>query len=537
MKKVVFRFLINSSLVFAIVLSAYQVIAEADTMTAPPAQWGPVPSRGQLDYHKKEMAAFIHFGMNTFTGNEWGTGKESPSQFRLDPAELNPSQWVSVIKAAGFGRLIMVAKHHDGFCNWYSDLTSHDVASAPNPTDVLKKVSEACSAADLDMGVYLSPWDENSAAYGAMVPGTGKIDPWPYNRYYIGQLRELLGNPQYGNNGKFVEFWMDGARAEGYYQPYFFDEKFLKEAKPGVYDDLILTPEQTWFGVIKSYNPEMVVFSPVGSELRWPATEAGKLVMPVWSKIDPMRQRALYIQNGESEAGTSEAYLATGDPNGTQWSIPEADTSILSSGWFEASTPKPVKTLRALGDIYFRSVGRGGVLLLNFAPSRHGELSFAQVNRAEEFGKAIKDTFANNMAMDGTATASSYRGNHEDYSPSNVLDGDYDTYWTMEDGQTTGSITIDLGGAKEFDVVSLQEYIPLGQRVSRYAVEVYSLGNWKAFGNSDDQYTIGYKALIRGGKVTASRVRVTFAQSQAVPVINEIGVYKTSVADFEASSD
>jgi alpha-L-fucosidase len=220
------------------------------------------------------------------------------------------------------------------------------------------------------------------------------------------------------------------------------------------------------------------------------------------------------------------------------WSIAEADTSIFANGWFENHSPgqernKVVKTMKELGDIYFESVGRGGVLLLNFGPNIFGVLSDVQVKRGKEFGDALRDTFALNYARGAAATATSHRGNSEKFSPANVLDGDYDTYWTMDDGKLTGAITIDLGESKSFDVVAIQEYIPLGQRVSRFKVEVYSNSAWAQFGDPGLQQTIGYKALVRGSVATASKVRVTVLESQAVPVINTIGIYKTANKDFE----
>ncbi|MDR2560173.1 MAG: alpha-L-fucosidase [Holophagales bacterium] len=554
------QYRISTALPAAIALLFVLALSKAYTSRAadPPSPWGAVPSQAQLAYHKEEMSAFIHFGMNTFTNKEWGSGKESPSDFKLDPASLDTDQWVRVIKGAGFGRVIFVAKHHDGFCNWFTALTKHSVQNAApdNQVDVLERLSKSCTAANLNMGVYLSPWDVNSPHYGLNDPATTEIDPWRYNNYYIGQLREILDPSvaKYGNGGKFVEVWMDGARGKGYYQPYFFDADFLKEAYnqrktdpkaegknlnyPDSFASLSLKPEDTWLGTIKKFNPDMVVFSPVGTELRWPATESGRLSIPVWSKMDPKRQRALYITNGESESGNAEKYLAHGDPEGPSWSIAEADTSILASGWFENNSKdkaknKPVKTLKQLGDIYFDSVGRGGVLLLNFAPNVNGELSDYQAGRAKEFGDAVRATFATNMAVGSKAKSSSQRSGGKKYAPENVLDTDYDTYWMAKNGKNTGFITIDLGGELYFDIVSVQEYIPLGQRVSKFSVEVFSKGTWQPFGQHDLQQTIGYKALVRGKAVSASKVRVTILDSNAPPAINEIGVFKAAVKEFE----
>lgn len=471
-----------------------------------PAAYGPTPSESQLYYHKQEMAAFIHFGMNTFNGQEWGSGEEDPSEFTLE--SVDAEQWVSTFKNAGFGRLILVGKHHDGFCNWPSQYTEHSVKNSPHQVDIVGEVSAACTKYNLDMGIYLSPFDKNSKAYGS-----GNQDD--YNTYYMNQLKEILGNPNYGNNGKFVEVWMDGASPSD--QKYYFNSSYVEDGK------------ENWFDVIHSYNEDTVIFCPVGATVRWNGTESGYSRIPCWSKINWSEQKAYYDQHYSE----NEAYVGHGDPDGENWSVVEADVSLVP-GWFDyKGTPKSLSTL---GDIYFSSVGRGCILLLNAAPGTDGKISKAQEERITEFGEAVRNTFKENLAEGAVVTATQMRNNNEAYRPSNVIDGNYDTYWTMNDGQTTGSITLDLGEEKTFDVISIQEYIPLGQRVSKFSVEVFTDGEWRNFGDpSQTGQTIGYKALIRDGAVTASQVRINILESQAVPVINSIGVYKADEA-FEVQS-
>ena len=250
---------------------------------------------------------------------------------------------MKALKDAGFERIIMIGRHHDGFCLWNSDYTTQDVASSTDfqatqaargqSGDVLEELSKSCTKYDMDMGFYLSPWDANNPTYGY---GSGTDEETDsngdYNEYYMNQLREVLGNPKYGNNGKFVEVWMDGAKGSGAAAQHY---KF-----------------QEWFDLIEELQPGAVVFSPYGSTIRWIGNESGKAGDPCWSKLDQQRQRNYYDTYGGDEA----AYLNSGDPNGDIWSIGECDVS-LTSGWFWKSGKQP-KSMEELTDIYFKSAGR-----------------------------------------------------------------------------------------------------------------------------------------------------------------------------------
>ncbi len=485
-----------------------------------PSPHYPLPSRGQFEYHEEELAGFIHFGVNTFTGSEWGSGNENPSVF--NPTNLDVEQWVKEFKDAGFKRIIITGKHHDGFCLWQSKYTNHDMQGSPykdGKGDILQELSQACTKYDIDMGFYLSPWDAHEPSYGY---GNGYNDETDtngdYNQFYMNQLREILGKEtfvdedgqtkyKYGNNGVFKEVWMDGAKGSGAAaQNYKFNE---------------------WFALIKQLQPEAVIFSPYATEIRWVGNESGIAGDPCWSKIDAQRIKDDYdIRKQEFPS-----YLNSGDPNGDIWSIGEADVS-LRPGWFYHSSQNP-KTIEQLNNIYFKSVGRGQPLLLNVPPNKEGKLSDEDVARLRQFGNAIKQTFANDLTQQSgvSITASSTRGS--EYSAEKTIDNNNDTYWTMEDGQTTGSIIVDLGASKTFDVISIQEYIKLGQRVSGFKVEYKDKsGNWVTYGSGK---TIGYKRLVQGTVVSAREIKITIESSQAVPLISSIGVYKASV-DFELPS-
>ncbi|WP_195245394.1 alpha-L-fucosidase, partial [Clostridium celatum] len=496
------------------ILPVEAIAAQLNTV-APPEAFGALPNDSQVQYHEEELAAFIHFGMNTFTNSEWGNGRENPNSF--NPTDLNTDEWVRVLKEAGFKRVILVGKHHDGFCLWPSKVTEHDVesstdwqASQGGNGDVLAALSESCTKYDMDMGIYLSPWDANAESYGY---GTGTDDATDtngdYNEYYMTQLREILGNPKYGNNGKFVEVWMDGAKGSGAAaQQYKFDD---------------------WFNLIEELQPGALVFSPYGTGIRWIGNESGRAGDPAWSKVNLKRIRDRY----DAGYGDEQAYLNNGDPEGDIWSVGECDVS-LTSGWFWHNGNGP-KSMEQLTNIYFSSVGRGQPLLLNVAPDNTGNFTAEDIERLQEFAAAINNSFDENLAGQSTVTAeaSEIRGNSNDYSPANVLDDDDDSYWTMNDGQTTGSLTINLGEEKVFDIVSIEEYIKLGQRISEFSVEVSSDGqNWKKFGEG---YTIGAKRLVRGTPVTASQIRINIEGSLAVPLIENVEVYKADEA-FEMES-
>lgn len=492
------------------ILPVKAIAAELNSVQAPEA-FGPTPNESQLKYHEEELAAFIHFGMNTFTNSEWGNGSENPNFF--NPTDLDPDEWVKTLKDAGFKRLIMVGKHHDGFSLWRSDVTEHDVASSTDwqatqggTGDPLEEISKACTKYGMDMGIYLSPWDANAESYGY---GTGTNDATDsngdYNEYYMSQLREILGNDKYGNNGKFVEVWMDGAKGSGAAaQSYKFQE---------------------WFDLIEELEPGALVFSPYGTTVRWIGNESGKAGDPVWSKINKQR-----LINDYNRGFEDAKYLNSGDAAGDIWSVGECDVS-LTSGWFWHNGNGP-KTMDQLTDIYFSSVGRGQPLLLNVAADNTGHFTKEDIARLKELSTAIETSFDEDLANNSIATASSVRGDSAKFNADKVLDDDKDTYWTMDDGQTTGSIEIDLGEEKKFDIVSIEEYIKLGQRVSEFSVEVYSNGAWKKFGEG---FTIGAKRLVRGTPVKASKIRINIEDSLAVPLIENVEVFKGAEA-FELES-
>ena len=449
------------------------------------ADYGPLPSKAQMQYHREELAAFIHFGMNTYYDREWGDGQEDPYYFY--PEHLDTDQWIKTLKDAGFKRTIMVVKHHDGFLLYPSKYTDHTIAKSgwkDGKGDVLAEVSASASKYDMDMGVYLSPWDAHSPLYHVDTENQ-------YNEYYLNQLKEILEDPKYGNKGKFVEVWMDGARGDGAQKvTYTFDK---------------------WFEAIRKAQGDIAIFSAEPTNVRWIGNEKGIAGDPVWQKVNPDK-----IRNNPSNS-----YLNHGDPEGKQYSVGEADVSIRS-GWFYHDNQEP-KSLRELMDIYFKSVGRGTPLLLNIPPNQDGKFADADVTRLKEFRQTLDQLYSVNYAAGALVEADSTRRNSL-YKASHLTDGDEKTSWAPADDAKTGSFVLDLGKEQHFDVVELKETIEKGQRISGFTIDVAVNGQWVPYGAGS---TVGYRRLIKGQPVDSRYIRVSITDAQATPILNGVSVYKT----------
>lgn len=476
--------------------------------TTPPVKSGPTPNARQMKYLQDPMAAFIHFGMNTFAGSdgiEWGNDVKRPaSTFNPTNGKVDTDQWVRLLKKAGFTRVIITLKHHDGFCTWPTKITDYNISKSPylgGKGDLAKELSESCDKYGLDMGIYLSPWDAWEPSYGDSTPGD-------YNDFYDGQLRELLGGA-YGRlnteTGKreIVEIWLDGATGDGVaHQTYDFTRfvNTVRELQPNCLTWMTLQAAQNYSGPEAGFPVDAF----------WVGNEKGYVNDPVWMKV---------AVNGTS--------VSQYNSNGKYMCIPEADVSIRPGWFYHAAQDGSVKTLDYLvNNIYFRSVGMGIPLLLNVPPNRQGKFHANDSVALMKFGTAISNTFQTNLlTTQMTATASAVRGSG--FEAANVLDGNYDTYWTMADGQTSGTITVDLGKDVEMDVIRIREYIPLGQRVSGWKAEVEVYGSWREFGTGQ---TIGYQRMIKGTLLPVRKIRLTITSALAVPLINSIEAYKSDAS-------
>lgn len=498
-----------------------------DKDTAAPTPDDTVPDANQYKYQKDELAAFCHFGPNTFNELEWGFNQSTqkklyegrtPDEIFTLESDFDAETLVNTLKNAGFKKLIVTAKHHDGFCIWNSAHTEYDIASTSYKNgegDILAEISEACTAANMDMGLYLSPWDVAESTFGS---DGGSINN-AYNEYYNNQLEEILSNPKYGNKGHFVEVWMDGAN--GYNnvpQTYNFEKWFATIQK--------------YEGKEAGYKADCMLFGAgTHTTVRWIGNENGFADDTTWAKS---RISNGQIYNDESQRagdykGDPTDGYSNGYEDGNHWTVPEADARI-TSGWFWGTQKNTPRTLTNLAEMYFRSVGHNATLLLNVPPNNEGKVDQAILDRVVEFGQNVQDTFRTNLAKANgtTITASNVCGNDIDFKPGNAVDDDDATYWTTDDGTTSGSLTIKWDSAKRFDVVSIEEAIQNGQHINSYEVE-YKENDNASWQTMERGVTVGSKRLIRTSPISATQVRITVGTSTGkVPQLSEVGVYKAS---------
>lgn len=515
-----------------------------------PKTWGATPNDEQLWYMKQGTAAFCHFGPNTFNNVEWGEnyGTKTPKEIFKLTKKFDAEALVKAVKEAGFSRLILTAKHHDGFCLWSSQYTDYDIASTDYQGDILEEISDACTKYNLDMGCYLSPWDIHEDKYGCFGDNNNKKNNnnkgtfTDYNELYVAWINEICqakkadGSYKYGNNNpnrrsdRFVEWWMDGAQGSASNRQTYDWKAILGAIKNN-------NPHCQVFGTGKAVNgkngEEDKKLAGTGG-IHWIGNESGWASNETWAKIN-------IGEDYETLPKSDGAYI--GVSNGVQWSVPEVDTKMLA-GWFwrDSAGDDTTKSESELADIYFRTVGRGATLLMNLSPNKNGEVGETQLNRFKELGKNISDTFKTDLtkASGVTATADSTWKNSDKYGAAKVLDtipeGEvYDnTYWAPAEGKTTGSLEINLGGLKKFDVVSIEEYIQKGQTIAAFTVEYKDLaGQWHDFASGK---TISAKRLCRGETVEGTAIRINITEAKDTPKICNVGVYKASKG-FSLSSD
>ena len=428
-----------------------------------------VPTPQQLEWQQMELTAFLHFGVNTFTGREWGDGTEDPNIF--NPTALDCEQWVRTLKDAGFKMALITAKHHDGFCLWPTKTTRHSVASSSwknGKGDVVRELRDACKKYGVKFGVYLSPWDRNASCYG---------DSPAYNQFFIEQLTELLTN-----YGEVHEVWFDGANGEG------------PNGKKQIYDwDAILK-------TIRRLQPKAVT-AIMGDDVRWVGNEKGIGRETEWSStaLTP----GIYPRSGEQNKALG-IYGKAKDLGGRDivaratelfWYPSEVDVSIRPGWFYHADQDNQVKSLSHLADIYFKSVGYNSVLLLNIPPDLRGRIHESDVQRLEEFSGYLKKTFARNY----------------------VLKGDEAWHGTS-------------GTAREYDVQKdalvnafmIQEDISKGQRIESFLVEAYKDGAWIHLAEGT---TVGYKRLVRFSDTRPERIRVTIRSVRGIANVSAVGLF------------
>jgi alpha-L-fucosidase len=439
----------------------------AGTLLAQPNRTSVRPTPRQLAWQPLETTAFLHFTVNTFTDKEWGDGTESPQIF--NPTKLDARQWIRTLRDAGFKLAILTAKHHDGFCLWPTKTTAHSVKSSPwrnGQGDVVREVAEACRAYGLKFGFYLSPWDRHEPSYGTAA----------YNDFYKTQLRELLTG-----YGEVAEVWFDGAKGEN--------------AKDMQYDF------EGYWALVRELQPNAVLFSDVGPDVRWVGNESGNAGQTCWSTINT---------EGMAPGKADSKYLNTGDPQGTRWIPAETDVSIRPGWFYHPAEDAKVRSAQNLVNLYYQSVGRNSLLLLNVPPNREGLLSEPDVASLKAFRSILDETFKTNLAQ---------------AVPRSLTDGQLGTYVAVTENQP---IEFDLKRPVTFDRAMLQENIANGQAIAEGTLEAWTGTGWQPVQSFT---TVGYKRLLRFDSVTSSKIRLVVTKALGPVQLAEIGLFKASARE------
>lgn len=474
---------------------------EPSNPTNEPRPCYPIPTDRQIKWNETEFYAFFHYGMNTFTNQEWGNGDEAESKY-APLGDPDPEQWVTSVKAAGMKGGIAVVKHHDGFCLWPTATTTHNISKGGNihaKVNIPEKFAEASRKHDMKYGFYVSPWDRNSYWYG-----TDKY----VTDVFIKQCEELA---QYGSDQ--FEMWFDGANGgSGYYG----GRNTTVSVDASIYYDV-----PNLRAKVHRIAPNCVMWG-VGDEARWIGNESGYSGVTCWA-----------MGSGEN-----------GDMNEWKWKPGESDAKATSAGWFWHST-ESMKTAETLFQMYLETVGRNATLILNCPPNNYGLLPDADVTQLKKLGKLLHErlgvdvygldstTIATDYAQTAKITASEERtgGN---YSAANVAKRDSLSYWATNDDTRSASIEMEWETTQKIRYVVLQEPIRLGQRVKDFKIEYSTDGEtWKELA-SNITTTIGYKRIIplNGSTTTysstgyrAKKLRITITDSRACPLISNIYVY------------
>lgn len=488
--------MLKGTLTFWIALSTICVCAQTNA----PAVREPVPTERQLRWHETEFFALIHFGLNTYSDREWGYGEDDPTLF--NPQHLDVNQVMETLKAGGMRGVILVAKHHDGFCLWPTKTTDYNISKSPwrgGKGDLVRDYADAAKKHGLRFGIYCSPWDRNSALYGKP----------EYLSVYHGQLRELLTG-----YGTLFEVWFDGANGgDGYYG----GAREKRSIDRLTYYDW----PKTW-GMVRELQPTACIFGDVGPDCRWVGNESGYAAENCWATFTPKgRTDAARAANGDSMNAVEGP---SGHRDGTLWIPAECDVP-LRKGWFwHPNEDETVRQPAKLLDIYFNSVGKGGCLNLGVAPNRDGQIAPNDATTIRAFGNFLRALFADNLANNAVAESSQTRGDGRTaaFAPTNLLDEDSATYWATDDDVTAATVTLTLPAVSEFNVIRLREAIALGQRVHRYVLDVWQDGAWQEYATGE---SIGACRLIRGPKVKSDRLRLRITEAAAAPCLTEFGLY------------
>lgn len=435
----------------------------------------PTPSARQKQWANMEFYLFVHFGPNTFTDLEWGKGSEKEEVF--NPTNLDCRQWCRIAKAAGAKGIIITAKHHDGFCLWPSQYSTHTVKESKwrnGKGDVLKELSDACKEYGLKMGVYLSPWDRNHPKYGTP----------EYNEVYINMMKEVVSR-----YGPFFEFWWDGANGEG------------PNGKKQIYDWHAF--EQT----MRTIAPNTVVFSDIGPDIRWVGNEHGYAGTTNWNTLDTAGfTRGL--------GAPSQDTLNTGNRYGKVWLPAECDVSIRPGWFYHAAEDTAVKSGDELFNLYLKSAGRGAALLLNVPPDRSGLFTSYDSTALMDFKRKRDESFATDLCKQ-------YIGKRGEYFP--LTDENDKTHQKIKQNDSV-LVYVHQYQSSTINCIILKEWLDSGQHIARFHISVYDTLNHIT--KRMEGTTIGRKRILTFPSVKASYFTVTIDDENAPAYLSGIGTYK-----------
>jgi alpha-L-fucosidase len=462
-----------------LLLSVFLLLSACET-TPPPEPFGALPTTRQVDWHKLSYYAFIHFGPNTFTGVEWGHGDENPEVF--NPSELDARQWAQTFKEAGMEGVVITAKHHDGFALWPSEYSTHTVRESEwkdGQGDVLRELAEACEEFGLKFGVYVSPWDRNHPQYGSD----------EYNGVFKSMLEEVLTG-----YGDVFEVWFDGANGEG------------PNGKKQVYDF------PGFIDVVRTHQPGAVIFSDAGPDIRWVGNERGYADTTNWSTLN---RDAFYpgIPGKNDE-------LQHGQMGGTHWLPAEIDVSIRPGWFYHKDQDDQVKTVGHLIDIWYHSVGMNGNLLLNIPIDARGLVHENDAARLMELKAYLDDAFGYNLAQDGIGVGTHTRD--WEYREDLAIDDDPETYWAQTDEAENAMYGIEFKDPREVNTILLQEYIPLGQRVTSFVIKAFVGEEWVQVAEGT---TIGNRRIVRWPTVNTAAISIEM-ESLAPVTLSNVEMYR-----------
>lgn len=458
-----------------------------------------VPSERQLKWQELEFYAFMHFGVNTFSNSEWGSGYESPEIF--EPTKLDARQWVRTIKTAGMRAMILTCKHHDGFCLWPSAYTDHSVKFSPwkgGKGDVVKEAADACREYGIKFGVYLSPWDKHDPRYG---------EGEAYNKYFKNQLTELLTH-----YGDIFCVWFDGACGEG------------KKGKKQEYD------WEGYYEIIRELQPDAVI-SICGPDVRWCGNEAGVCRKSEWSVVPYYYSSHEVVaaksqkQDGKVPKKISATTLDIGSRKAIKnagrliWYPAEVDVSIRKGWFYHASDDIGVKPLSKLLDIYYSSVGANAAFLLNIPPTKEGLIHERDADMLAALGAQLSIDFNENLAEDSVMTAS---GCLDEAHSAQMALGGKDDYWHSGMNPEEPWLMIDLGDDYDINKVVLGEHIRTGQQIESFKLYAEIEGKWKQLAEGT---VIGYKRICRFNEMRMRRIKLVIESTRCFATISKFEAY------------